>query len=105
MLISLAVWFVSFIIVGVTASETEDKKEDTETVAEETEPVVEVETVETEPEASSLEVQVDVSGRKEGNAIAFDINTNLPDETELMLTLSKGDYNTDDAYSILRCAI
>lgn len=38
---------------------------------------------------SEFEVTIDAAGHKDGNGIVFDIDTNLPNETVLMLTLSK----------------
>ena len=46
-----------------------------------------------------LDVFINVKGHKEGNSVIFDIDTNLPDETVLMLTLSKGDYNTEESFT------
>lgn len=74
---------------------TENKE--SETTAE-TEEAVESTVAETEA-ISEFEVTVNAVGHKEGNGIVFDIDTNLPDETVLMLTLSKGDYNTDDYFT------
>ena len=74
---------------------TESKK--AETTAE-TAKAVESTVAETEA-LGEFEVTVNAVGHKEGNGIVFDIDTNLPDETVLMLTLSKGDYNTDDYFT------
>lgn len=46
-----------------------------------------------------LDVFINVKGHKEGNSVIFDIDTNLPDKTVLMLTLSKGDYNTEESFT------
>ena len=91
-LASVAVCFVSMVI-GAATMPKEDKEEKTEVTTQTTT----VETTEQEQVAEILEVQMNVTGRAEGNGIAFDIETNLPDDTELMLSLSQGDFNTDDA--------
>ena len=75
------------------AESTEIKE--SETTATET-PKTEADVTETQDE---FEVAIEVDGHKEGNGIAFDVTTNLPDETVLMLSLSKGDYNTDDYFT------
>ena len=46
-----------------------------------------------------LDVFINVKGHKEGNSVIFDIDTNLPDKTVLMLTLSKEDYNTEESFT------
>lgn len=108
-------WFYAIIVVvilGALGSGGNSKKEEepkessvvestenkeSETTAE-TEEAVESTVAETEA-ISEFEVTVNAVGHKEGNGIVFDIDTNLPDETVLMLTLSKGDYNTDDYFT------
>lgn len=50
---------------------------------------------ETTSEPTEFEVFVNVIGYWNDNKAAFDIETNLPDETSLMVSLRKGDYNTD----------
>ena len=108
-------WFYAIIVVvilgalgsgGNTKKEEEPKEssvvestenKESETTAE-TEEAVESTVAETEA-ISEFEVTVNAVGHKEGNGIVFDIDTNLPDETVLMLTLSKGDYNTDDYFT------
>ena len=42
---------------------------------------------------------MDTSAHKDGNGVIFDIDTNLPNEAVLMLTLSNGDYNTDESFT------
>lgn len=46
-----------------------------------------------------LDVSIDVTGKYDKNAVVFEIETNLPDETVLMLSLSAGDYNKTSKYS------
>lgn len=41
--------------------------------------------------SSEFEVEIDVSGQRKDNGVVFDITTNLPDTSELLLTLSNGD--------------
>lgn len=48
---------------------------------------------------TELEVYLDLDGKWSEEKAIFEVDTNLPDETELMLTLSKGDYNTDDSFT------
>lgn len=50
------------------------------------------------PDSAEFEVMVNAAGHKDGNNVVFDIDTNLPDETVLMLALTKGDFNTDDHF-------
>lgn len=57
------------------------------------------ENVEPATEITEFEVYVNANGYKDENGVIFDIETNLPDETNLMLTLSKGDYNNNDAFT------
>ena len=64
----------------------EDKE--AETITSETPETAESMVEETEA-VSEFEVTIDVAGHKDGNGIVFDIDTNLPNETVLMLTLSK----------------
>lgn len=40
---------------------------------------------------SELEVEIDVTGQRKDNGVVFSITTNLPDTSELLLTLSNGD--------------
>ena len=40
---------------------------------------------------SGLEVEIDVTGQRKDNGVVFSITTNLPDTSELLLTLSNGD--------------
>lgn len=125
MLISAAAWVVALALFSVTTPNEESiETEEQVVVKEESEPTeasVETSTetkentssteepIETPtetkentnptPETSDFEVSLDVNAHKDGNSIIFDIETNMPDETELMLTLSKGDYNTDDSFT------
>lgn len=46
-----------------------------------------------------LEVSIGVTGKYDKDAVVFEIETNLPDETELILTLSSGDYNKASKYT------
>ena len=48
---------------------------------------------------AEFEVVINASADWSENKAAIDIETNLPDETELMLTLSKGDYNTENKWT------
>ena len=106
-------WFwviIAIIVIGAIGGGGNSKKEDTTTIAESTE-ATEAESANTETTSdetvaessaaevvapTEFEVTMNVAGHKDGNKVIFDIDTNLPDETVLMLTLSKGDYNTDD---------
>lgn len=110
---AIVVWFIAFILIGITAPDT---KEQTEEVA--VEASTEASTIETKEEVATeasteastepekapsepteFEVALDVSSKWDGDSVAFDIKTNLPDEAVLMLTLSNGDYNTNDKFS------
>lgn len=52
---------------------------------------------ETEEENSrNFEVTMDVAASKVDDGVIFNVKTNLPDEAELMFTLSCGDYNADE---------
>ena len=83
------------------------KKEETQTpVVEETvttnEGTTEEQTEEAEEqsnETQEFEVTIDVTGHWEDSSVVFELDTNLPDEAELMFTVSKGDYNTDDYFT------
>lgn len=110
MLISIAVWFVALILIGVTTpsskstevAETENITEESTTAelpAETSTDTTEVQEENKTPEVADFEVTVDVNAHKDGNSVVFDIETNMPDETVLMLTLSNGDYNTDNAFT------
>ncbi len=110
---TVAFWILLFILLGSCGSdqptETEAPVEEAsveESVAETTqEDVKEVEVANTEPSVeeevvpSEFEVIVEVSTRWDGNKAVFDIDTNLPDNTELMLSLRSGDYNTDNNFT------
>ena len=110
MLISIAVRFVALILIGVTTpsskstevAETENITEESTTAelpAETSTDTTEVQEENKTPEVADFEVTVDVNAHKDGNSVVFDIETNMPDETVLMLTLSNGDYNTDNAFT------
>ena len=110
MLISIAVWFVALILIGVTTpsskstevAETENITEESTTAelpAETSTDTTEVQEENKTPEVADFEVTVDVNAHKDGNSVVFDIETNMPDETVLMLSLSNGDYNTDNAFT------
>ena len=110
MLISIAVWFVALILIGVTTpsskstevAETENITEESTTAelpAETSTDTTEVQEENKTPVVADFEVTVDVNAHKDGNSVVFDIETNMPDETVLMLTLSNGDYNTDNAFT------
>ena len=71
--------------------ESEDEEDD--------EDEIEESTLETEEQSEEFEVAMNVDAHKEGNGVLFYINTNLPDEAVLMLTLSNVDYNTDDSFT------
>ncbi len=49
--------------------------------------------------SDKIDVFVNVTAQKEDSGVVFDIETNLPDEAELMLSLSNGDYNTDNNFT------
>ena len=108
-LISLAAAFVFLILVGVTGGSS-DSSDSNETTEEDNKAVEQIEseantgkieeaTPEPEEQSKEFEVTMNVNARKEGNGVLFDIDTNLPDEAVLMLTLSNGDYNTDDSFT------
>lgn len=110
MLISIAVWFVALILIGVTTpsskstevAETENITEESTTAelpAETSTDTTEVQEENKTPEVADFEVTVDVNAHKDGNSVVFDIETNMPDETVLMLSLSNSDYNTDNAFT------
>lgn len=83
-------------IIGGGGSSSDDKNNNKEETKEETA----IETKEdTNGKPTEFEVKIDAAGEFDGDVVFFNIETNLPDESELMLTLSKGDYNTDDTYT------
>lgn len=57
------------------------------------------ENVKTATEIMEFEVYINANGYKDKDGVIFNIETNLPDETNLMLSLTKGDYNTDNAFT------
>lgn len=60
------------------------------------EPTVET-TVEATAEPKDFDVTIEPSASWDNEKAVFDIKTNLPDETVLMLSISSGDYNVDTA--------
>ena len=50
-------------------------------------------------DTQEFEGTIDVTGHWEDSSVVFELDTNLPDEAELMFTVSKGDYNTDDYFT------
>ena len=50
-------------------------------------------------ETKGLDVTITPTAKWVGNSVKFSIETNLPDDTELILSLSTGDYNTDDTWT------
>lgn len=97
-------WFwviIAVVIIGaIGGGGGNSKKEEPETTATETAATETAapETAAPKPQ-SEFEVAINVEGHKEGNGIIFDVSTNLPDEAVLMLSLSNGDYNTDDNFT------
>lgn len=83
---------------AVTESIEAKETENTEMGSTSAEAAVENTTAE-ESAPTKFEIAINADGHKDGNEIIFDINTNLPDTTVLMLTLSRGDYNSDDYFS------
>lgn len=57
------------------------------------------ETEEQTEEVQEFEVAINVTGRWDDSSVVFELDTNLPDEAELMFTVSKGDYNTNDSFT------
>ena len=89
-------WFWVIIIIGLLGAIGSNSSKDKETTVQEKEETEKFTHAEiTQP----LEVFLNVTGHKEGNSVLFDIETNLPDESSLGLTMSKGDYNNGDAYT------
>lgn len=54
---------------------------------------------ETNSEPVEFEVAINVIGKWEDSKVIFEVDTNLPDEAELMFSLSNGDYNTGSNFS------
>ena len=109
---AIVVWIVAFFLIGITAPDTKETTEDvasdasTEASIEEVEVKEEVATeasTETQPattpEPEEFEVTIDATAKWDGNSVKFEINTNLPNDTELMLSLRSGDYNTDSNWT------
>lgn len=104
-------WFyviIIVIIIGAIGGGGNSKKEEpkessvvesTENKETETTTVESTEVEESTAAVSELEVTVNAIGYREDNGVVFNIDTNLPNETVLMMTLSKGDYNTDDYFT------
>ena len=90
-------WFwviIAFIFIGVLGGKN-SKKENNDTV----EKIEEITDTSDGNRKKELDVFINVKGHKEGNSVIFDIDTNLPDKTVLMLTLSKEDYNTEESFT------
>lgn len=90
-------WFwviIAFIFIGVLGGKN-SKKENNDTV----EKIEEITDTSDGNSKKELDVFINVKGHKEGNSVIFDIDTNLPDKTVLMLTLSKEDYNTEESFT------
>ncbi len=109
---AIVVWVVAFFLMGITAPDTKEATEDvtsdasTEASIEEVkvkEEVAAEASTQSQPaptsEPEEFEVTIDATAKWDGNSVKFEINTNLPDETELMLSLRSGDYNTDDNWT------
>lgn len=97
-LISIGVAVIAFIMVGVTAPDTKESNTNEEPKTEAVENTSEEGNTEKEV-ASDFDVTLNASAYKDGNAVVFDVETNLPDDTELMLTLSNGNYNDNNAFT------
>ena len=119
-LISLGAAVILFFIIGLTGSKSKEQESETQQAEETTqEQITEVATTK-DPEPAAKETEKaeiptptveEIKGPEEfevfitpaasfdGNAVVFDITTNLPDEAKLMLTLSSGDYNTDVSFT------
>ena len=90
-------WFwviIAFIFIGALGRKS-SKKDNNDTV----EKVEETTGASDGNDKKELDVFINVKGHKEGNSVIFDMDTNLPDKTEMMLTLSKGDYNTEESFT------
>lgn len=110
-LISMGCFVVFFILTGVTNPQTTNKENNYEAntekekngennITKKSEKKMTTEEKKEEDEDSSdFDVFVNASGVKDGNGIKFIVDTNMPDETELNLTLSSGDYNSDSAFT------
>lgn len=108
-LISMGCFVVFFILTGVTNPQTTNKENNSEANTEKNEEnnitkksekkMTTEEKKEEDEKSSDFDVFVNASGVKDGDGIKFIIDTNMPDETELNLTLSSGDYNSDSAFT------
>lgn len=106
-IISLAVFVLSFFLMGVT-SPSKPKEEPVSNIQVVKEPAQEMKvethtstsiTEPTEETSAEIEVSIDVVGNWNNEKAAFDINTNLPNETKLILSLRSGDYNTEENFT------
>lgn len=106
---AFAVWFLIALAVN-SGSSTEQETTVAETGVSEavekasveevaTEASTEASVEETKAEPTEFEVTVDTTAKWDGNAVKFAVETNLPDDTELMLSLRAGDYNTESNYT------
>ena len=79
----------------VTTESTYSEEATTSSEAETTSEITETEEIVRE----EFEVYINVEAQSVGNLTKFYIDTNLPDETVLMVSLRRGDYNTDDNFT------
>ena len=88
-------WVVIVLVILAALGSSGSKNNDAESSA----PITETAAEEVKQSPSVFDVEIVVSGEKNNSSICFDIDTNLPDETVLMLTLSSGDYNTENHFT------
>ncbi|MCR4704508.1 MAG: hypothetical protein K5641_00435 [Lachnospiraceae bacterium] len=104
--VTIVFWILLFVLLGSRDSDTASEEtagapveEVKEELKEETPVEASKETSVEEVEPTEFEVSIDVKGSFEGEKAIFDVETNLPDNTELMLSLRSGDYNTDTNFT------
>lgn len=86
--IILGVFWVFTLIISAVLGSTSTETKSTEVA----------DSIEADSQSDELNAYIKVVGKQNGNKAGFDIKTNLPDESELMFTLSNGDYNQDTGF-------
>lgn len=110
---AFAIAIILFFIIGAKGSNTDNQADtssdsgETAIQAQPTEPEPTTDLIATETPTPTIaprtpeefEVFITPTGSFDGNGVVFEISTNLPDESVLMLSLSSGDYNTDTHFT------
>lgn len=108
--VAFGLWFLIALAINGSGSSTEQETPVAETEVSEpvkeatveevaTEATTEATVEEVKSEPTEFEVKIDTTAKWDGNSVKFAVETNLPDETVLMLSLRAGDYNTDSNFT------